>query len=102
MDAPANLEGLSFVPLLEDPDQPWKKAIFMVENGRGGVSQVVRTQGYSYMEFQKGDVLAALYDLEKDPWETINLIDDPAHAAAKAELSQMLKTGWKAGLPPVR
>ena len=99
LDLPANLEGTSFVPLLADPDRPWKSAIFMWD-GAGG--RVVRTRRHSYMEFGKGTVPAALYDLEKDPWETVNLADDPAQAATRRELAALLKAGWKAALPPKR
>lgn len=99
LDLPANLEGSSFVPLLADPDRPWKSAIFMWD-GNGG--RVVRTRKHSYMEFGKGPVPAALFDLEKDPWETVNLADDPALAATRRELAGLLKAGWKAALPPTR
>ena len=42
---------------------------------------------------------AALYNLEKDPWETVNLANDPAYATAQQELAALLKEGWKAALP---
>ena len=96
LDLPPNLEGISFAPLLANPDRPWKKAVFMVENES---SQVVRNRRYSYLEFQNGPVPAALYDLEKDPWETVNLADDPAHAKVRQEMADLLKAGWKAALP---
>ena len=96
LDLPKNLEGSSFVPLLADPSQSWKKAVFMVD-GDGG--QVVRTQKYSYLELKKGPVRTALYDLEQDPWETVNLANDPASAEARQELAELLKQGWKAALP---
>ena len=89
--------SLSFAPLLANPGQPWKQAVFMVENES---SQMVRNRKYSYLEFQKGPVPAALYDLEKDPWETVNLADDPAYAKARQEMADALKAGWKAALPP--
>lgn len=97
--APDNLEGLSFAPLLVDPRRPWKKAMFQAEEGVNGLGQVVRTRTHSYMEFAKGDVPAALYDLEKDPWETVNVVDDPAYAAVRKDLAALLKAGWKAALP---
>jgi len=96
LDLPGNLEGTSFVPLLADPERPWKKAVFMVD-GDGG--QVVRTRQYSYMEFKKGPVPTALYDLVKDPWETINVAEEPAYASARREMAELLRAGWKAALP---
>ena len=97
LNLPKNLEGTSFVPLLANPDQSWKKAVFMVD-GDGG--QMVRTREHSFLELKKGPVRAALYDLEKDPWETINLAEDPAYAQARKEMADLLKHGWKAALPP--
>ncbi len=96
LDLPANLEGRSFAPLLTNPAQPWKKAVFQVESE---TNQVVRTRGFSYMEFGKGPVPAALFDLEKDPWETVNLADDPAYAQSRREMAELLKAGWRASLP---
>ncbi len=97
LDLPRNLEGASFAPLLAAPDRPWKSAVFMVD-GDGG--QVVRNRRYSYMEFKKGAVPAALYDMQKDPWETLNVVDDPAYAEARRDMSALLRAGWKSALPP--
>jgi arylsulfatase A-like enzyme len=95
---PAGLEGVSFAPLFADPGRPWKKAAFIsegdTEDGDG-----VRTATYSYLEFKKGEMPAALFDLSKDPWETVNVIGDPAYAAARAEMAALLKAGWRAALP---
>lgn len=92
------LEGISFAPLLANPEQPWKKAVFLTD---GNGDSVVRTRQFSYLEFKsgKGDVPEALYDLQKDPWETVNLARDPAYASARNELAGLLHTGWKAALP---
>lgn len=53
------LEATRRVPLLSNPDQPWKKAVFMVD-GDGG--RMVRTRRHSYLELKKGPVPKALYD----------------------------------------
>jgi arylsulfatase A-like enzyme len=66
-------------------------------DGDGG--QVVRTRKHSYLELKKGPVRTALYDLEKDPWETVNLADEPASAQVRQEMADVLKRGWKAALP---
>jgi len=80
LDVPKNLEGVSFVPLLANPTQPWKQAVFMVQSPD---EQVVRNKRYSYMEFKKGPV--AIYDLENDPWEIVNLANDPGTRRSEAK-----------------
>ena len=45
--------------------------------------QVVRNKRYSYMEFKKGPV--AIYDLENDPWEIVNLANDPGTRRSEAK-----------------
>ena len=97
LDVPTNLEGVSFVPLLANPTQPWKQAVFMVQSPD---DQVVRNKRYSYMELKNGPVPVALYDLEKDPWEILNLANDPGHAKARGEMAALLNAGWVAALPP--
>jgi arylsulfatase A-like enzyme len=96
---PSNLEGTSFVPLFANPARPWKTASFLVE-GDSEKGEVVRTRKFSYMEFEKGEMPVAIFDLEKDPWETRNVVDDPAYAAARKEMADLLHAGWKAALPP--
>ncbi|MBI5684018.1 MAG: sulfatase [Verrucomicrobia bacterium] len=97
-DAKNALEGISFAPLLADAGRPWKKAVFMTD---GNGDNVVRTRQFSYLEFPSGkaDKPSALYDLQKDPWETVNLADDPAYASARKEMAELLHAGWKAALP---
>lgn len=99
LELPEGLEGTSFAPLLVNPSRPWKKAVFMVD-GDGG--QMVRTKKCSYLVLKKGPVSAALYDLERDPWETINVAADPAYATLRQKMEALLKQGWKAALPPRR
>jgi arylsulfatase A-like enzyme len=62
--------------------------------------QVVRNRRYGFMELKTGPVPAALYDREKDRWETVNLADDPASAKTRTEMAAWLRAGWKAALPP--
>jgi arylsulfatase A-like enzyme len=96
LEVAPNLEGTSFAPLLVNPDRPWKSAVFQVHSPD---ELMVRNARYSYLDFKKGSVPAALYDLEKDPWETINLANDPAHAKTRTEMAALLQAGWKAGRP---
>jgi hypothetical protein len=59
---------------------------------------VVRNRRYSYLEYRNGEQ-PALFDLEKDPWETVNVARDPAYAETRREMAALLQAGWKAALP---
>ena len=117
-DPAHDLEGSSFVPLLDAPDSPWKSAAFsqsrrMVGSGstnsplineEGYDGQTIRTARYRYTQWTpldgERDILVELYDLEQDPMEYNNLKDDPTHADLVAELSARLAAGWPGELPP--
>jgi acetyl esterase/lipase len=58
-----------------------------------------RNRRYSYMEFKGGPEPVALYDLAKDPWETVNLANDPAHAETRTKMAALLQAGWQAARP---
>ena len=80
------LDGVSLVPLLNDPAASVKDAAFtQVRNGYS-----VRTSRWRYIEWQEGAQGAQLYDMEKDPAETTNLAQDAAHAATASELKARL------------
>jgi hypothetical protein len=89
-------------PLLqENVGKTWKQAAFLTDQEQG---QAVRTKKFSYMEFgkpkQTNGFEAALFDLEKDPNETVNRINDPEYKEIKEELADLLKKGWQSVLPP--
>ncbi|MCX8035813.1 MAG: sulfatase [Candidatus Sumerlaeia bacterium] len=104
-----NLEGLSFKPLIEDPKQPWKKAAFSQYPRGGGKGQAgymgysMRTERYRFTEWRPrkggGEKFYELYDMEKDPLETVNLAAGKANADLVRQLSAMLNAGWKGALP---
>jgi len=117
-DPAHDLEGTSFVPLLDDPERDWKTAAFsqsrrMIGSGstnnplineEGYDGRTIRTARYRYTEWTPldpdRDTQAELYDLEQDPMEFVNLIVDPTHANLVAELSTRLARGWLGELPP--
>lgn len=41
----------------------------------------------------------AFYDFGRDPWEPVNLANDPSHAPARAHMASLLPAGWQAALP---
>lgn len=111
---PANLEGTSFVPLLDEPMREWKKAAFTVtarsESGRAKknrnpqtdvLARSVRTERYVFNDWGDGKSFE-LYDHRTDPGEYVNLAADPQHGALVAEMSAMLKAGWQAARPTAR
>lgn len=110
---PPHLEGTSFLPLLKNPGQPWKKAAFSqylrkgsaASMGKGPLSfdgRSIRTDRWRYTEWkdkQGGFLGAELYDHQSDPEENHNLANDPAHDATIKELSTQLHAGWRAAAP---
>jgi uncharacterized sulfatase len=100
LDLPANLEGTGFAPLLEDPNRPWKRAAFTEFSANKAVNRAVVTDRYRYAEWLYQDErITELYDLKKDPWETVNVADDPAYAKVRTEMAMLLKSGWKSVVP---
>lgn len=111
---PANLEGTSLVPLLDDPQRAWKKAAFTVTarsaTGRAKkqrdpqtdvIARSVRTERYVFNDWGDGKSFE-LYDHQTDPGEYVNLAADPQHAEVVKEMSALLKAGWQAARPSAR
>jgi len=112
LKAPADLEGVSLRPLLDDPGRAWKQGAFtQVIHGRKGgridgqkgkapcVGRSVRTERYRYTEWGEGLDGAELYDHESDPLELRNLADAPQSAAVVSELKALLRGGWQGVRP---
>ncbi|USQ98060.1 sulfatase [Caulobacter sp. RL271] len=80
-------QGSSMAGLLKDPgDKAWDKPAFsQIAGGRS-----VRSGPWRYTEWQAGKLGRELYNVEQDPQEARNLVDDPANAAVIARLSAML------------
>lgn len=104
------LEGTSLVPLLGQPDLPWKTAAFS-QYPRGDWNRIdsvvmgyaVRTNRYRYVEWRKfisRQLMGQeLYDHQTDPGENVNVAAGPKYAAVIKELEQVLKRGWKGARP---
>jgi uncharacterized sulfatase len=98
--APAQLEGKSLRPLLEDPAATLHEAAF-TQARRGENAEFwgrsVRTTKWRCTEWDEGRNGIELYDHEADPQEYHNLATDPKHAEVLKELRAMLKSQ----LPPI-
>ena len=94
---PSFVDGRSFLPLLEDPGQPWRKS-FLVgrrqmethEISGPAIFDAIRTPNYTYIEFGTGE--RELYDLRRDPHQLASQVDtaDPTLVAAlSARLAEL-------------
>ncbi|MCA9432437.1 MAG: sulfatase-like hydrolase/transferase, partial [Candidatus Omnitrophica bacterium] len=103
LEPPEVLEGVSLVPMLEDPTRTVKEAA-MTETARpnyprGNDPEVlgysIRTDRFRYNEwrdFKTGEIRAReLYDHSKDPGETVNVVGDPQFATELDRLSKVME-----------
>jgi len=79
------LHGKSFVPLMDNPKKPWKEAVF--SEWKDG--SVVKTDRYIYTEWPSGSQM--LFDHHTDPYETVNISDEPEHAEIIRLMQKRLK-----------
>ncbi|MFH1135978.1 MAG: sulfatase-like hydrolase/transferase [Pseudomonadota bacterium] len=93
---PHDMQGESFLPLLESPTAPGRPA-FVYElfkdfpfGGRVPPNKALRTERYKYIEWEacRGP---ELYDLEQDPREMYNLMEIEAGRTLAPELSRQLE-----------
>ncbi len=96
---PEQLEGLSMVPVIQEPTTPWKSAAFS-KTGKEYGKRSIRTQRYRYSEFVKSALpRKELYDHNTDPDEKVNIADLPENSELVSHLSERLRAGWQAALP---
>jgi len=108
---PSHLEGISFKPVLEKPDRPWKQAAFSQyprSSGRSGAGQVMgyslRTERHRFTVWVARNDPAKveateLYDHATDPQENQNLAGRPEHAALVEGLMKQWRAGWRGATP---
>ena len=98
---PPTLEGRSLAPFLRDPTQPSSQPAYTVwsEDGKHITGVCVRTERWRYAEFFGAGAGAGqmLTDPINDPHETVNLANQPEHAAVVERLSKLARDyaeGW--------
>jgi uncharacterized sulfatase len=102
---PANLEGKSLRPLLQNPRARWTRPAVTQQlrshEGRQIMGYSVRTERWRYTEWDGGRAGAELYDHDNDPHEWCNLASDPKHAKTIAEMKSLLpnSTGENQSFP---
>jgi arylsulfatase A-like enzyme len=94
LSLPYHLQGESFVPLLDDPEQPWKEAIFF---RRSGETVITETHAYTeWINYETGEVWARmLYDHRIDPEENINVAELPENKKLVESLHNKLHEHMK-------
>jgi iduronate 2-sulfatase len=92
---PDYLEGTSFVPLMNEPERPWKTAIF----SQFGNARTIRTESYRLIEHRNGQI--ELFDRVKDPSENNNVADQIEYLEIQNLLLNQLKAGWKEARPGI-
>lgn len=89
---PAHLQGKSFVPLLKNPDLPWKPAAI----GRFSNGDTIRTDQFRFSEYSgKNGKFSSrmLYDHNKDPGENVNVSEQAEQAEVVKKLTADLHQG---------
>lgn len=89
LEKPEQLHGRSFVPLMEDPDLLWKKAVYCrFVNGES-----VKTKNFLYTEWMndRQEIDATmLYDHQNDPDENVNVAGNQALADTIRIMRQLM------------
>lgn len=90
------LEGRDFSPLLTDPQQPWDYPSVTV-TGEGSATAI--DERFHYIRYSDG--VEEFYDLETDPMEFTNLINEmnPEWEPIKEKLAAALPKSFAPGIP---
>ena len=90
VDAPENLEGDSFAPLLQNPRQPWNEVAISQRTGSSSVTGTSVFDGrYRYTEWTDGE--KQLFDHASDSGEWYNLADDPMYSDVMQTLGILIQ-----------
>ncbi|GAB4142944.1 MAG: sulfatase-like hydrolase/transferase [Planctomycetaceae bacterium] len=98
IEPPETMEAKSLLPAIEGKDWTPREYVF-AEHGRDGILQetefvtMVRSDDWKLVHFIDSED-GQLFDLQNDPDEVNNLWHDPAHAAKKQELLNVM-LNWR-------
>ncbi len=98
----AHIQGRSLLPLLKGKQTTgWRKSVFVeywAENAYPWLVNMtykaVRTDRYKYIHWvnrARNGELDELYDLEKDPYELVNVAKRPAYRAVREKMNRELR-----------
>jgi len=100
LEKPQWLEGDSLVPLLDDPERAWKRAVFSHRKHMWhdrlqayDIAHTMRTQRYRYTVYLDGQgrrLYRELFDYQEDPLEKRNRAELPDYMQVSAKLGVIL------------
>jgi arylsulfatase A-like enzyme len=93
-----HIQGRSLMPLLEGRSERWRSS-FLIEYYSEGAwpwlvgmgYKAVRTTRYKHIRWIHHEGMDELYDLERDPYELINVVGDARYADALREVRSELR-----------
>ncbi|EDM29189.1 iduronate-2-sulfatase [Lentisphaera araneosa HTCC2155] len=88
---PKTVQGKSFLPFLKNKTEDFRNSALSLMPGKKGYS--IRTEDFSYIRYQNG--AAELYNMNKDPKQLVNLIQNPEHKQTISKLDRELNTRLK-------
>lgn len=92
---PGTVEGKSLVPAMQDPEENVRDTLLFAYRG---IQRAVQDHRYKLIEYVvDGTRTTQLFDLQADPWEMYNLVDDDHRADHLAALRQELQR-WRTEL----
>ena len=88
------IDGKSLLPLVSQNDVQWREDLMCETHGHGLIhlGRILITQRYKYV-WNDGD-MDELYDLEKDPYELKNLIQDKKYSDLLVDMKNRLEK-WR-------
>lgn len=98
---PGTMQGRSWKPLLAGDTKDWRTSFFYCyhlerEYPRVPTTMAVRTASAKLIKYPDHPEWTELFDLQADPYETRNLITDPAAADLKARMEELYENESKA------
>ncbi len=94
VDTPPKMRGKSLRPLLEGKKTDWHS--FIVSEMPSNRGRLLRTARYKYIKYMD-DPVELLFDMKKDPGETISLASDQQYESVLKEHRAILRK-WESGL----
>lgn len=98
IDIPETVEGLSQVLFDEDKSEPTNAYVYAAYYK---IQRMVKNERYKLIRYyreidrQRGSDYIQLFDLQEDPWEMNNLIDDENYKLIRGQLAQALSVWQK-------